>query len=603
MRAVNPETGEVLELRGGQWVAVDSGGKQEPAKAPERLTTGPINAAMVSAGDQLVNMGRNVRDVWAGIRGDKQAQGDIAVERAEAEQMRGRLHQEAPWAAGIGAALPSLATLPIGGGIGVGRLGALGADVATGAAGRIATNLGTSAALGGLSSTSGEIGSDAGIGAGLAGAGGLASNMVSRVVAGRAAMAQSRAQQAAQQAVGGLDDAQRETLAGAQRVGMQVTPGQALGDRTLRQIEASASRNPVLSPYWQQMKGANEQRLNGLAARAIGVEADNLGPQVLAQAEHQIGRQFREVGEAMGQVDVTPLLDKINSMAKAEKTRLAPRKELEQIAANFASGAEARAAAALEGGPAANLIRGVDLMEQRSEISGRMRDAFANKKSAAGKLYSDVLDAIDETMMKAATKTSGDPTRGVEIGQLYDKTRDQFSVLRALHRGGVSPDGQLMQGKMAQMMNQSDKTRYFGRADDMGNTLQLTGTGRVGDEPLGDFYDALRFSTSKIGRDIVGDSGTATALATSGMFEGGPVQIAGRAAGAVARRMVAGPLAQRYMQASPEAAAAWAAALEQSALKGWAAGQAAGGAGARAGQGLQQSMQGMNESGMLPPGY
>ena len=73
--------------------------------------------------------------------------------------------------------------------------------------------------------------------------------------------------------------------------------------------------------------------------------------------------------------------------------------------------------------------------------------------------------------------------------------------------------------------------------------------------------------------------------------------------GAAVLVVLAGPLARRYMAASPEAAQAWAAAAQQSALAGWGAGQAAGGAAARASQSAAGSLAGRNDSGMLPPEY
>jgi hypothetical protein len=69
---------------------------------------------------------------------------------------------------------------------------------------------------------------------------------------------------------------------------------------------------------------------------------------------------------------------------------------------------------------------------------------------------------------------------------------------------------------------------------------------------------------------------------------------------------VLGPLAERYMNASPEAAQAFSAAMNQSSLAGWRAGQRSGQALGRAGQAAGAAtpdISGMNESGMLPPGY
>jgi hypothetical protein len=579
----NPKTGEVLELESGQWVPVAKAPMQEGKQ--ERLSRGPIDAAMVGAGDTLTTWGRNARDMWAGLRGDDAEQLSIADERAEADLIRNRLHEEAPLAAGIGSALPALATLPLGLGVGAGRLGALGADVATGTGGRLASAAAMSAGQGALGSQSGQLGVDALEGLAWAGGGSLASNMVSRVKAGRAAMAETRAAQAEQQAAGaGLDDAQRGVIEGAQRSGMRVTPGQALNDPSMRQMEASAASNPVLSPYWQQLKQENAQQINRLTAQAMGETADNVGADVRAAAEHRIGQQFEEIGRRIGQVDTAPLKKRLAELAEEESTALLPRVELESILNRFERGATARAGAVADEG--ADLVTGPALMRERSRISTEMRSAYQRSDATLGNLYGDVLDAMDDAVRKSAGRTLGSSSAGRSVAQDYDKARSQWSVLRALDRGGVTPDGQVLTGKLAGNLGKSDKSGFWGRADEAGETTLRRGTGVPGEDAVGDLYDGLRFATSRLGKDIVGDSGTATRLATSGMFEGGLLPTIGRAGAHVARRAVVGPLARRYMDMSPEAAQAWQAAVRQSGMAGWMAGNAGGVAAGRAGSAI-----------------
>jgi hypothetical protein len=597
----NPETGEVLELRSGQWVPVAKVPVQEKR---ERLSTGAVDAALVGAGDTLNTWGMNARDLWAGLRGNEDEQMRIVDERAEAQGIRNRLHEEAPVAAAVGSMLPALATMPLGMGVGAGlaqRAGSLGAELAipgaraaagaleapilAGARGRLGVNAGMSAAQGALGSQTGELGADALEGLGWAGGGMLASNMVSRVRAGRAAMAETRAAQEAERAAGvGLDEAQQGVIDGARRAGLRVTPGQALNDPSMRQLEASAASNPVLSPYWQQLKQENAQQINRLAAKAMGVEADNVGPAVRATAEHQIGQQFEDIGRQIGRVETGPLKKRLAELAEEESTALLPRVEIDSILARFERGATSRSGAVA--GEAGDLVTGPALMRERSRISSQMRDAYQRGDSTLGKLYGDVVDAMDEAVRSSARKTLGSAAEGRAVAELYDETRSQWSVLRAMERGGATVDGQVLPGQSARILGRSDKTGFWGRADDAGQTLQRRGTGKAGEDAVGDLYDGLRFASSQLGKDIVGDSGTATRLATSGMFEGGLLPTIGRAGAHVARRALVGPLARRYMEASPEAAQAWQAAVRQSGLAGWTAGNQAGAAAGRAGSAI-----------------
>ena len=124
-----------------------------------------------------------------------------------------------------------------------------------------------------------------------------------------------------------------------------------------------------------------------------------------------------------------------------------------------------------------------------------------------------------------------------------------------MDRGGASIDGNVMPGQAARLMRSSDKRGFQGRANDVGDTTQVGGSGRIGDRPLGDFYDALRFKASQIGKPIVGDSGTATRSAISNWLNSGstlPTVAVGM--GNMVRRLTASPLAQAYTQMSPQAA-------------------------------------------------
>lgn len=593
MRAINPKTGEVLELQAGRWVPVD--GDKVPGKTAEpdafeknfKVSSGALESIVASAGDQLTTMGRNVRDLWAGFRGDNQAQADIIDERAQADAIRARMHDEAPIAAGVGAALPGLATLPLG--MGSPMLAAmapraaaalpamLSRGIAEGALGSAATNIATSAALGGLGSTTGDVAGGALEGGALAGATSMAGNMVARVRAGREALKASRAQQAAGAAVSQLDDAQREIIDGARRAGLKVTPGQALGDASMRQVEASASSNPILSPYWQQLRRENAQQINTLTARAMGEGADNVGPAVRAAAENRLGDVADDIGRRLGKVETSALHKDLIALAEKEATDGLPTSDAWKVLKRFEKGMEGRTKAVA--GELADEMTGEALLKVRSKVSKEMRGAFGAKDPSRGQILGEALDVIDKHIARAA-RARGD----FGLVDDYGKFRDQWSVLRAMDNGGATADGQVLAGQTARLMRESDKTRYWGLADESGQTMQLHGTGKLGESPLGDYYDALRFASSQLGKDIVGDSGTATRLSLSQAFDGGFGPTLARAGSYAVRRLTLGPLAQRYMNASPEAAQAWNAARTASGLEGWRSGLAAGGATARAGQ-------------------
>jgi hypothetical protein len=542
MRVTN-QKGQEFELQGGEWVPVGPAPGERAPGAPqapaERLTTGAFNAAMVGAGDVFNTIGINARELWNRATGDIEGQAIAQEDRAEAAKVRARLRDEAPIASAVGAALPSLATLPLGLGAGTGA-GMMAARLGTGTQlGRAAEAVALGGGLGAATSESGDMAGDAGIGAGLGAVGSMAGQMVARISAGRRA-----AQEAAQAGgwAGTLTGGEREVLDAAQRAGMRVTPGQAIGSKAARDFEARLSSSPWTSAPFVQIDEANRLQLNSLAARAMGQEADNVGPAVRAQAADKIGAQFREVGRSMGPVDASPLKKALQDIEAEEGTAVFPLLEVKSLLRRFSEGEAGRVAAT--GGEEAQIVSGAALMRERSRIAKQMRDAYASNNSDRGELYGRVLAAIDETAKKALVANVGGK-EAERIGALYDTARDQWNVLRALDRGGASPDGNVLAGQAARLVGQGDKTRYLRGG--------LKGTGKPGESPLGDFYDALRFSSSQLGRPSVGNSGTATRLggAESLLSGNGWEGLTARAI----RFATASPAAKLYARTSPESAA------------------------------------------------
>jgi hypothetical protein len=498
-----------------------------------------VEGALVGAGDTLTTWGRNVRELKAELTGNEGALAKIAADREEADSIRARLQAEAPIASRVGGALPALATLPIGMGVG-------GAGMLAGRAGQIATGIGTGAVTGALGSESGDMGEGAAIGGALSGIGSMAGQMVSRVTKGIAA--RSAARGGGPMAGGGLNAAEAGIVEGAQRAGMKVLPGQASGSPVARQWEAGLASHPLTSKAFQEIEQANRQQLNSLAAKAMGVEADNVGAEVRTLAANQIAQQFDDIGRKIGTVETKPLQAALQNIADEEATAVLPAAGIKSIMRQFSEGAAGRQVAA---GGVADEVTGAALMKGRSQAAKKMRDAFANNRSEEGDVYARVVDAFDDVITRAAKANVGE-----DIAGAYDKTRAQWSVLRAMDRGGAALDGNVQVGNAARIMSQSDKGGFARAATEGagGRPLQQ-GTGTLGENALGDFYDALRFRASPIGRPIVGDSGTATRSAVGQWLQGGStLGTVANVAGNQARRMAVNPVMRAYSRMSPESA-------------------------------------------------
>lgn len=551
---VQNDKGEVLELVGNQWVPVPKGAPPAPPASRESLLQPGSRfdqfgeAMAVAAGDQFATMGRNVRDVYAMLRGDTAARNSIVDERAEADKIRARLHEDAPVASVVGSMLPTAPLMLLSGGAAApGLMGGL----------RVAgSQAAQSAALGALGSESGNYLQDAAIGGGLSLGTSAAAQIVSRVRAGQAAMREAAA--APGGALGaasvGLNDAERETLAGARRAGLQLLPGQETGNLTFRKIEAGMAANPFMSKFFDDIEQGNRAQLNRLAARAMGVDADNVGPAVRMAAEHQIGQQFDEVGRRLGRVDIDPLIGEVEKMAQREALEGAPRMQIRTILHNLQGGQKERIAAV--GADEGRFITGESMMKMRSTMSAKMRDAFGQGNSELGELYGDVLKVYDKAIEDAATQMARKGGAGAraadETVALYSQARDQWNVWRALDRGGATPDGHVNVAAAARNIGSGDKSGYIGRTGETGEQLLRRGTGSIGENPTGDLYDALRFYTSKIGKPAAPNTGGTVGAFNQWMNSGGTVP-------AIAKGglgMLASPLMRQYQNQSPLAAQA-----------------------------------------------
>jgi hypothetical protein len=283
----------------------------------------------------------------------------------------------------------------------------------------------------------------------------------------------------------------------------------------------------------------------------MGVAGDNVGPEVRAQAARQIGQQFKDVGDKLGTVDTKKLYRDLQQIAEEEATQGLPTSAAWRVLKRFEKGRTGREAAVAGAGP--DLMAGGQLVAMRSQVAKEMRDAFANNRSDVGEVLGQTLEAVDDAISKAA-RAAGDEG----LVQTYGQAREAWTVLRAMDRGGASMDGNVLPGQAARIIKGSDKRGLWGGAGDAEGVQasSLRGGGPVpGADPLGEFYDALRFKASQIGKPIVGDSGTATRSAVGQWLQGGSTMGSlANAAGGAARGLATRPIISAYANMSDEAA-------------------------------------------------
>lgn len=257
-----------------------------PPRQEALKPAGSMDAAMISAGDTVLDAGRTL--ATAGNRG-MAALGDLVggsdagefaanadalqAEQAESDQLMAGVREANPVASAVGGALPYFA-VPMGAGARLagaalpGQLGArvggsLAADAALVGAGAGALNPDTDALTGALFGLGGKYVGDA-IGAG-------ANKLLT------SAPVKEGFETVAQYA----DD-----------LGIRMTPGQRSGGRTAELMEATADSIPIISEAGRKIQGANQTRANQVAAKAIGETSDVVNFQTLEAASRNIGDEF-----------------------------------------------------------------------------------------------------------------------------------------------------------------------------------------------------------------------------------------------------------------------------------------------------------------------
>ena len=207
----------------------------------------------------------------------------------------------------------------------------------------------------------------------------------------------------------------------ADRIGMQLTPGQKTGSTGLQQIEAVLSRTPGSAGMFDRIKDLNQGRLNAAAAKSIGESADNLGEDVIAKASQRISQAFNDLSAKsnvrLGQ-DFNTLIGKL----KANNDKLGSFRN-PQVDSLIEKSTELAKLGNLPG----------DVYQViRSELTSSADDAYRAGNSAAGKAMKDIRNALDTSAKKGLTK---------EDQALWDSVRSQYAHLKTLVKGNTIEAG------------------------------------------------------------------------------------------------------------------------------------------------------------------
>lgn len=378
---------------------------QEPA-TPEVEDPGFGQAALIGAGRQIDRLGKGVKQMGLNVASAfgsdaaRQELGRMGEEEAENTRIYERLQQVRPGATMLGEAAPLLAAPMMGAGV-------------SGAA--------LSASLPGLveyGTTEERLGRGAMGAAGGAAGYGLA-NVFTRAV----------------KPTTEISEAQRKALEAAERLKVNLTAGEASGNKALKWAESAAADVPFASGIASRRAARNDEAIAQAATRALGQQADEVTENVLASARNRISGEFQRILE--------PLQINLNTpQVASELSAVQGSKVLKSLRDESVDGLLAEIQAVAKTGP----VDGAWFQQNKTVLDQAIRSAYNNGQAGKAKALERVENALDRAARQAMGKDS----------QAYDAARKQWANLRMLETGKIVEDGRVLPGRLKSAM----ETRY-----------------------------------------------------------------------------------------------------------------------------------------------
>jgi hypothetical protein len=397
--------------------------QQQPQQTGAQLqaaNTGPGEAFLAAAGKKTDDILSGLTQLYLGARGETSALDALKSQQEQKKAEFAPLQQARPWSTGFGSALPSMA-LPATSILGAGAAAALPDLLAYG---------------------SPEERLKAGA---ISGAGGMAGAAAGKLIA-----------RALKPSGVGNAGVSAETREAADRLGYQMTPGQATQNPAMQAFENYLAKSPGSAGTMQAINQGNQTAINKAGASAIGQTADVLEGPVFKSSSKAIGDEFRRLESISRPVLGNKFVDALDVVASNNAAR----------------------------GPFAN-----------TEISSVVDKALdlAAKGQLTGKAYKEIRSTLASKAYEATDSTVKDAYRSVfsalddaakgslsaENQAAWDAARSQWSAWKTLAKGNVTEGGNISAARLASALrNQSDAFRQ-------GAQGPLQDIGRIGESLKG----------------------------------------------------------------------------------------------------------------------
>ncbi len=251
-------------------------------------------------------------------------------------------------------------------------------------------------------------------------------------------------------------------LEAAERIGYRPTLGESTGSSFIRRMEDYAARAPGGSGVMAEHEAGNVAAVNRAAAKSVGETADEMTPEVFAQAQQRLGQVFEGVKKLPGRpIQIAPEVGQAaDEVLRTLKKSAIPGDEngaLRELAE------QAKVWAAGRG-----KIDGETYQLLRSKLSQAAFDADGTDKVLYGRLL-EALDASADASLRAAGQEG--------LADALKAARPQYANLKLLEKGATAEAGNVSPARVASTMR-TQNPGAFRRGQFMG---PLGDVARVGE--------------------------------------------------------------------------------------------------------------------------
>lgn len=378
---------------------------------------GPMQAGLIGAGKATDDLVQGAKQLYYKATGNQPELDALAQQQDEAQRHYGPLKQQNPFSAAIGESLPTMAAMVASGGSSSFPIALAKGALSSGAA--EAAKYGTDQERldrGVRGAAEGALGT--GVGWGL----GRVVTPMGRTAAG----------------------AGPEAVDAANKLGVQLTPGQQSGNVWLRRAEQMLAQRPGSGGVFAGLADRNTAAINKAAASAMGETADAVDSGVFAAARERIGNQFKTLTQ---KVDVKLGDGFVDALANVEKSYA-------DAVGAFPSLANAKVPKVIDDAlslAAKGEMSGKQYQAVRSALSKQAKDAFAASQSDLGQALKGVASALDDAAGQSMTATER---------AAFQQARSQWAAMRTLEKGNVVFNGNVSPALVKSAVQQKNPVSY-----------------------------------------------------------------------------------------------------------------------------------------------